>query len=117
MEMNPGRYIGCCGAYCSTCKPYVTGFCKGCKLGYDSGGRDISISKCKIKLCCFRDRNLETCADCPEMESCSIIGNLYAQNGYKYKKCRQAVEFIRNNGYGEFIRIAGQWKGAYGKYE
>jgi len=31
------RFIGCCGAYCKTCKAFIDGSCKGCKLGYQEG--------------------------------------------------------------------------------
>ena len=111
------REIGCCGAYCRTCRAYTSGGnCLGCKLGYDTDGRDINKAKCKIKLCCFRDRGLETCADCPEYNSCDIINGLYNKNGYKYSKYRQATEYIRINGYKKFIAIADRWKGPYGKY-
>jgi hypothetical protein len=61
---NSVRFIGCCGAFCKTCKAFIEGFCKGCKLGYDKGERDIGKAKCKMKVCCFRERKLETCADC-----------------------------------------------------
>ena len=46
------REIGCCGAYCKTCRMASTGSqCKGCKLGYEEGQRDINKAKCKIKTC------------------------------------------------------------------
>jgi len=49
MIMNDSKiYIGCCGAYCKTCKPFITKNCKGCKIGYEPGGRDLSKAKCKI---------------------------------------------------------------------
>lgn len=115
--MNSKRYIGCCGAYCKTCKPYVEGFCKGCKLGFDTGERDINKVKCKIKLCCFKERKLDTCADCPDLISCNIIGSWYSKSGYKYKKYKQAIEFIKKSGYARFISLADRWKGAYGKLD
>lgn len=115
--LNPRIYIGCCGAYCKTCKPYIEGFCKGCKLGYDAGERDISKAKCKIKLCCFGDHEFATCADCLSLESCDIIGDWFAKNGYKYKKYKQAIEFIKENGYQRFIRLADKWNNAYGRLE
>ncbi len=115
--MNSNRYAGCCGAYCRTCKPFIEGACKGCKIGFDTGERDISKAKCRIKLCCFRDKNFDTCADCPELESCKIIGEWYSKNGYKYGKYKEAVCFIRENGYEKFFEIADKWKNAYGKYE
>jgi hypothetical protein len=42
--------IGCCGAYCKTCKAFAQKTCLGCKLGYESGERDISKAKCLWKV-------------------------------------------------------------------
>lgn len=70
---KPARYVGCCGCYCKTCKEYVGGYCKGCKLGYDTGERQIGRAKCQIKLCCFRDKGQQTCADCPDFPSCNKL--------------------------------------------
>jgi len=109
-------FIGCCGAYCKTCKPLISGACKGCKLGYDTGERDINKSKCRIKDCCFKEKGFQTCADCTEFDLCPYINNFYGKNGYKYGKYKQAIEFIRKNGYTKFIRIAAAWKNQYGKY-
>lgn len=110
------REIGCCGAYCKTCRASVTGSnCRGCKLGYESGERDINKSRCMIKNCCFRDRQLETCADCHDYPTCKTIHGFYGKNGYKYGKYRQSIEFIRENGYDRFISLADVWKGPYGK--
>ena len=115
--MNSTRFIGCCGAYCKKCKPYIEGCCKGCKLGYDTGERNIDKAKCKIKLCCMKERKLETCSDCSSLTSCQTISSFYGKNGYKYKKYKQSIEFIKNNGYGEFIKFADKWQGAYGKLD
>ncbi|KQC04731.1 MAG: hypothetical protein APR53_03085 [Methanoculleus sp. SDB] len=111
---NPVRFVGCCGACCRTCKPFVEGFCKGCKLGYDTGERDISKARCPMKVCCFGQRNLETCADCPDYSACTIISGFYDKKGYKYKKYRQSIEFIRKNGYKQFLEKTRNWKGPYG---
>jgi hypothetical protein len=111
------QYIGCCGAYCRTCRPFTKGFCKGCKLGYDKGTRVIDNARCKMKLCCFRERKFETCADCPDFDSCTIISGFFAKNGFKYKKYRQSLEFVRKNGYSEFIKSSDKWKGPYGKLD
>ena len=108
--------IGCCGAYCKTCIPFRTGFCAGCKTGYQEGERDIRKAKCRIKLCVIH-RNLNTCADCPDFSSCPIIQSFYRKRGYKYGKYRQSMEFIRTHGYEEFIRKADTWKNAYGSLE
>lgn len=115
--MDQKRFVGCCGAYCKTCKPYLEGYCKGCKIGFDTGERDINKAKCKIKLCCFRDRKLATCADCPDLDSCKIMEEFYSKNGYKYGRYRKAIEYIKARGYDGFLRHADKWKGAYGKLD
>lgn len=112
---DPLRYVGCCGAYCKTCRPFTEGHCKGCKTGYATGERDIHRSKCRMKICCYIERNLETCADCPDYGSCTILSVFYEKNGYKYKKYQQSMEFIRTNGYAKFIEIANNWNGPYGR--
>ena len=113
--MSRKKYIGCCGAYCKTCKAYIQKHCQGCKLGYKQGGRDINKARCKIKLCCFRDKKLETCADCPELESCRIITDFWGKNAAKYKKYKEAIDFIRSKSYLKFIEYADKWKGPFGK--
>ncbi len=115
--MNKNSYVACCGAYCKTCKPFLEGVCKGCKIGFDTGERDINNAKCRIKLCCFRDKGYVTCADCTELESCNIICKWYSKNRYKYKKYKEAIYFIKENGYKKFFEIADNWSNAYGKYK
>lgn len=105
---------GCCGAYCGTCRVIAEGLCKGCKAGYDNGERDITRAKCAMKVCCVT-KKYGTCADCPNFTDCATLAGFYGKNGYKYKKYREALEFIRLNGYQEFLVLADQWKGPYGK--
>jgi hypothetical protein len=112
---DPSGYIGCCGAYCKTCRALAEGACKGCKLGYDTGERDIGKARCRIKVCCYGEKKFETCADCPDYDTCETISGFHNKKGYKYKKYHESLEFIRKNGYGEFIKAAGKWKGAYGR--
>jgi hypothetical protein len=107
--------IGCCGAYCGTCPALRNGTCRGCKLGYASGERDLSKARCKMKVCCL-GRGLTTCADCEQYGTCDVLQPFFAKNGYKYRKYREALEFIRANGYDEFVRIADGWKAPYGRY-
>ena len=109
--------IGCCGAYCKTCLEHRTTRCIGCKIGYQNGERDIKKAKCKMKVCCLAKKKLETCADCPDYPSCETIQGFHIKSGYKYKKYKQSIEFIRENGYGAFLRQADNWKGPYGKLE
>ena len=114
---NQIRFIGCCGAYCKTCKPFIEGFCKGCKLGYEEGERDINKAKCNMKVCCFKKRKLKTCADCSDYPSCLTIQNFHNKKSFKYKKYKQSIEFIRKNSYVQFIKIANDWKNTYGKID
>lgn len=115
--MNHKRYVGCCGAYCKTCKPFINGSCKGCKIGFDTGERDINRAKCQIKLCCFKNKKLDTCADCKDLPSCNIINEWFSKNGYKYGKYQEAIQYIKENGYTHFFKIANDWHNAYGKYK
>lgn len=108
--------IGCCGANCETCRVLKDAVCKGCKIGYESGERDIKKAKCGIKRCCIA-KNYCTCADCEDYPACSVIRSLHQKNGYKYKKYKEAIEFIRVHGYERFLEVAGKWTMQYGKYD
>ena len=107
--------IGCCGAYCKTCKEYTRRKCQGCKLGYEDGKRDIHKAKCKMKVCCLKEKKHNTCGDCQDYVSCSIIQTWHSKSGYKYKKYKESIEFIKQFGYGEFLNKADKWKNQYGK--
>ena len=114
------KEIGCCGAYCKTCMEQQKAkypnerTCLGCKLGYESGERDISKAKCKIKVCCFKERQLEICADCPDYP-CEILEEFWSKKGWKYKQYKKQLDFIRQNGYEAFLSQADNWKGPHGK--
>lgn len=108
--------VGFCGAYCGTCRALIENTCQGCKLGYSTGNRDIKKAKCKMKVCCVT-KGLDSCADCESYESCRIIQEFHNRNGHKYGKYRQAIEYIREKGYEQFVSIADMWGNAYGKYE
>jgi hypothetical protein len=114
------REIGCCGAYCRTCLEWQKEkypdelHCRGCKLGYESDKRDASRAKCKIKVCCFVERKLETCADCSDYP-CKTLEDFFCKKGYKYVQYRRQLEFIRQNGYVKYLTLADKWKRAHGK--
>ena len=113
--MNGTEEIGCCGAYCKTCREFRK-TCKGCTLGYLDGSRDLRKARCKMKVCCLT-KGQATCADCAEYASCETIQRFVQHPGYKYSKYRQALEFIRAYGYQAFLTVAQNWKNAYGKYD
>jgi len=114
------KEIGCCGAFCKPCmswqkKKYPDKkVCSGCKLGFESGERDISKAKCKMKVCCFVERKLETCADCPNYP-CEILDAFWSRNGWKYKQYKKQLEFIKQYGYEKYLLSADKWKRATGK--
>lgn len=112
--MTGTEEIGCCGAYCKTCREFQK-TCKGCKLGYLDGSRDVSRAKCKIKKCCLT-KGHSTCADCKEYEGCEVIQTFIQYPGYKYAKYKQALEFIRTHDYATFLQVTESWKNAYGKF-
>jgi hypothetical protein len=108
--------IGCCAAYCRTCLALADGTCRGCRMGYETGERDIAKARCQMKVCCIkRLGTAHTCADCPDCLTCETLRGFYSKNGYKYRKYRQSLEFIRSHGYDSFLASAAKWKGAYGK--
>jgi hypothetical protein len=107
--------IGCCGAYCGTCPVRKENMCRGCKLGYQTGERDLSKARCQMKVCCI-GKGFSSCADCDDYTHCETLQEFYGKNGYKYKKYKEAVDFIRQNGYDAFIAIADTWKRQCGKY-
>lgn len=105
--------IGCCGAFCKTCRECGK-TCKGCKVGYADGSRDLAKAKCKIKVCCI-GRSHATCADCSTYDDCPTIQAFHNHAGYKYGKYKQSIAFIRAHGYADFLERAAAWTGAYGK--
>ncbi|NLB79664.1 MAG: DUF3795 domain-containing protein [Clostridiaceae bacterium] len=108
--------MGCCGAYCGTCPVIKEQLCKGCKIGYLDGQRDIGKAKCKTKKCCIK-KGYNSCADCSELDNCQIINDFYSKNGFKYAKYKEAINFIKRNGYDNFFTVVNNWKNAYGKYK
>ena len=109
------RYIGCCCFYCKTCRVFIDGKCGGCKLGSNCGEGDKNRAKCKIKLCCFEERKLETCVECPDYLSCKLIRDRF--RGCQLDKCLESITFIKKKGYTKFINIADRWKGSSGNLE
>lgn len=98
-----------CGAYCKTCRAYSEESCRGCKQEYEKGERDITKAKCKRKVCCFRDKRVETCVDCCDYP-CKILEEFWGKKGWKYQQYKKQLEFIRKNEHKEFLKKANKWK-------
>ena len=112
----PIELVGCCGAYCGTCPPLKDGSCKGCKLGYETGERDLSKARCPMKVCCLTKR-LDSCADCPTYAKCKVMHIFQSKKGHKYGRYKQSIEYIRAHGYEGFLKKTKDWKRAYGKLD
>jgi hypothetical protein len=69
-----------------------------------------------MKVCCFREKRLETCVDCADYP-CETLTEFWSKKGYKYKQYRKQLEFISQNGYENFLKQADNWKGPRGKLE
>lgn len=71
-----------------------------------------------MKVCCIERLGTAcTCADCPDYPACPIIRDFHGKGGFKYKKYKESLEFIRCHGYGRFLKLADAWKGPYGKLD
>lgn len=112
--MNGTEEIGCCGAYCGTCREYRK-TCRGCKPGDLDGSRNLNRARCKMKKCCLA-RGCITCGDCAAYESCGTVQSFLSHPGYKYGKYRQALEYIRAHGHAAFLKMARHWTGACGRF-
>lgn len=109
------RLIGCCGANCSTCRSFILGQCRGCKIGYDDGTRSLKTVKCKVKLCCLTRGDMVTCADCGDYQGCDTIRAFHERKESKYRRdYHRPVDYIRKNGYSAYLRGARKWRGPFG---
>lgn len=111
------RLIGCCGAYCKTCRSFVQGSCGGCKVGYEEGRRHISRARCRIKKCCLGVKGFGTCAECPGSGTCEVLGAFHAKRWPEYAKYKESLEFMERCGYSAFIERARGWTRSYGELD
>ncbi len=111
------RLVGCCGANCGTCRSFIRGQCRGCRVGYDDGTRDLAATKCRVKMCCLGRGTLVTCADCGEYQTCERILSFHESKESKYKEYTRPVEYIRTHGYSEYLKNARKWKGPFGRLD
>ena len=68
-----------------------------------------------MKVCCFKEKRLQTCADCDDFSSCAVLQDWYKKAGGGYGYYKKSALYIRRHGYDSFIEIADGWKNAYGK--
>jgi putative transcriptional regulator len=67
------------------------------------GKRDLGKAKCRIKVCCFRERGLETCADCCGFP-CEILGEFWSRKGWRTNSTQNSSSSSGNTGTRRFWR-------------
>jgi len=60
------------------------------------------------------EKQLPTCMECDEFESCELLQEFYNKSK-AHQKIRRDAEFIRKHGYERFEEIAGDWTGSKGE--
>ena len=65
--------ISYCGLYCGACPSYQKATCLGCRSEDKKQSRKSKWG-CKIRNCCFKERNVEYCGQCNDFP-CNIISN------------------------------------------
>ena len=115
-EIHPmNQMIGCCGLNCETCDAYLATIhndqalrektaklwaelnhapilpehihCEGCRA---HGAKTVFCeSLCAIRQCVMK-KGFTTCADCPELENCSTLGAIVANNPSALKNLKKS---------------------------
>ena len=108
------QLIGCCGLDCKTCDARIATITNDNALREKTAAlwtklnnvtitpEMINCTGCRIegaktpfcdKLCpvhnCVREKNLDTCADCNQMNSCLALGSIAANNPSVLKRLNQ----------------------------
>jgi hypothetical protein len=66
--------MGPCGVFCGAC-PSFGRTCRGCG-SEDHGQKRRSKWSCKLRVCCFEERDLDLCVDCDEFPCIKYIQKL-----------------------------------------
>ena len=100
--------VGACGLDCGLCQRYHTEGkvkCPGC-CGLDFYDRHTI---CSMVNCCVRQRSMESCALCNDLEECQKIylvkeASQHRDTHISYLPISNNLEFIRNFGISEFAK-------------
>ncbi len=101
--------VGVCGLNCGLCPRYHTegaSRCPGC-CGPDFWQKHPS---CGFITCCVKQRNLETCAQCTDWETCDRLTRVleaaeHQDSFISYRPVPANFAFIRENGIEAFVRL------------
>ncbi len=94
--------IGACGLDCGLCQRYHSGGAKPCPGCCGQGFRD-NMPGCGIITCCVKQRGLEVCGECNELEYCPrVLRNVEAAKRgdtvLSYQTLPINLEFIHKRG-------------------
>jgi len=100
--------VGVCGLNCGLCPRYHTAGssrCPGC-CGADFWQKHPA---CGFITCCVKNKGLETCAECPELDECQRVARVldaaHNQDSFiSYRPVPANFSFIREHGIKEFAR-------------
>ena len=118
---NTNQLIGCCGLDCETCDARIATITNDNALrektaalwtklnGVPITPEMINCTGCRIdgvktpfcdKLCpvhnCVREKGLDTCADCPQMDGCPTLGLIAANSPFVLENLNRLREAQRN---------------------
>ena len=111
---NTNRLIGCCGPDCKTCDAGIATLTNDNDLrektaalwtklnGVTIMPEMINCTGCRIegaktpfcdKLCpvhnCVREKGVDTCADCPQIDGCPTLGQIAANSPFVLENLKQ----------------------------
>jgi len=64
----------------------------------------------------LRSEEAGTCAECKEYEDCHMLAEFHGKKPHEYRKFRESFDYIRANGYGEFLLKARECRRACGEF-
>lgn len=110
------RLDGYCGLYCGAC-PALLGTkagkevqtCHGCKSDQIDSRRYCAT--CSIKACA-RDRGLEICIECPDLENCDLLQKFIIDEKWPYHQgVMKNMELIQFEGLARWLEMQQQrWR-------
>ena len=76
---EPARdaHIAPCGLFCTNCRKFHKGKCKGCQI-------EAGFARCSVRACCA-EKGITTCAECDEFKAprdyrqCNKVNSLIAR--------------------------------------
>lgn len=94
--------VACCGFSCNQC--FLSQWCGGCRSVFNccSFGTLFEKGRCP-NAACARDRGIEGCYACPELEGCRV--GFYAEGNDGANACKAQAMFLKKYGREEFFAV------------